>query len=49
MIILHIIAGMMSGWILVEFIIALSNVSLPLGFNISLAFVGGLIGYSLYI
>jgi len=45
---LWMIAGGIIGWILVEFIEALSKVRMPLAFNFGMFFVGALTAYTIY-
>lgn len=44
---LWMIAGGIIGWILVEFVAALSKIPMPLAFNFGLLLVGALTGYTL--
>jgi len=39
-------AGGISGWILVDFVAAATKVPMPVSFNIGLLFVGSLVGYT---
>jgi hypothetical protein len=47
MIVLWTIAGVISGWILVEFVAAFTKVPMPTAFNFGCSFVGGLIAFTL--
>ncbi len=45
--ILWTIAGGITGWVLVEFVAAMTRTSMPLVINLGMLFVGGLLGYTL--
>lgn len=47
MITLWTIAGAILGWIAVEFVAAATKTRMPWLFNLGMAFVGGLIGYTI--
>lgn len=43
---LWMVAGAIMGWVIVEFMAAATKTAMPLAFNFGLAFVLGLLGYS---
>ena len=43
---LWMVAGAITGWVLVEFVAAATKTRMPVAFNFGLMFVFGLIGYS---
>lgn len=44
---LWMVAGGIVGWVLVEFVAALSKTPMPILFNLGMLFVGGITGYTL--
>ena len=45
---LWMVAGGISGWVLVEFVAVATKTRMPIMFNFGLLFVGGLTGYTFF-